>query len=196
MKKWIPIFMLLIFAQPAMAQGLRIGAHANFIKPNASLDFSEYGDDTFDNTGFGVTAFGMADLVLMNITGHIGYLNFGEQSYDITIPGLPGDPVALSAKAKVTAMPILVGLRWEFGLFVGPKFFFGVQAGFHNFTYEFEGTAVDENVINEKDTESIFSFAPVVGLSWSSLDASLFYMVVEDFNYAGLRVGYTFGFGL
>lgn len=194
MKKMIPILLLLMLANSAWAVGLRLGVEANLMKPNATLALSEYTDGSFDPTGFGVTAFGMADLIFLKITGNVGYLNFGEQNFDFQLPGVP--EANISASAKVTAVPVLVGLRWEFGLPVGPKPHIGIQAGVHNFTYTYEGSVVNQELVNETETTSEFSFAPVVGLRFAALDASLFYMIVKDFNYLGLRLGYTFGLGL
>jgi len=191
------LFVLLVAGQSFALIGLRVGANANITQPSATIAFDQFTGESFSPTGFGVTAFGMADVILLKITGDIGYINFGEQSYEWSAPSeLPTSMQKVSAKAKVTAIPILVGLRWELGLPIGPKFHFGFQAGVHNFTYTYEGTAVETTFVDETETSTEFSFAPIIGLRWSALDASLLYMVVEDFNYVGLRVGYTFGFGI
>lgn len=194
---------LILFAasQSFALVGLRLGANANITQPAATLAFDQIGSgglsETFNPTGFGVTAFAMADLVFLTVTADVGYLDFGKQSYSLKVPiDLSGNTETFTANAHVTAIPILAGLRWELGLPVGPKFHLGFQAGLHNFTFTYEGTAVDKKFINGEETSSKVSIAPIIGLRWSSVDASLLYMVVEDFNYVGLRVGYTFGLGM
>ncbi|MBN1559171.1 hypothetical protein JW998_02905 [candidate division KSB1 bacterium] len=188
---------VLIAADSYALVGLRIGANANITQPSATIAFEQLTNDSFNPTGFGVTGFAMADLMLLKITADIGYIDFGEQSYEWEAPDeFPTTMKKVSAQAKVTAIPILVGLRWEAGLPVGPKFHFGFQAGVHNFTYTYEGTAIETTFVNETETTTEFSIAPIIGLRWSALEASLLYMIVKDFNYVGLRVGYTFGFGI
>ncbi len=195
MKKLLAAIIILSSINAASALGLRLGVEANMVKPNASLALGELTNGDFSPTGYGVTAFGMADIILLKITGNIGYLNFGEQSYSVS-PPLFSSMGELSAKASITAVPILVGLRWELGLPIGPKAHFGAQLGVHKFTFNYEGTAVDEGLLAKTETDSRFSFSPIIGMRWGPLDASLFYMMVEDFNYVGLRVGYIFGIGL
>jgi len=192
------LLILLITSQSYALVGLRIGANANITQPSATIAFSQAtGSETFNPTGFGITGFAVADVIFLKVTADIGYINFGEQSYSYN---LPMDELTgyenVTASAKITAMPILFGLRWELGLPIGPKLLLGAQAGVHNFTYSYDGTAVDMGYLDKEETESKFSFAPIVGLKWSSVEASLLYMVIEDFNYVGLRVGYTFGFGI
>lgn len=189
------LFTLLVVSQSYALIGLRVGANANLVQPSATLavDQAMGKAPEFNPTGFGVTGFAIADIVLLKVTADVGYINFGEQSFDYDIPLLDEN---ISASAKVTAIPIMIGLRKEFGLPVGPKFHIGAQAGVHNFTYTYEGTAVDMGYMDAEQTESKFSFAPVVGVRFGALDASVLYMVIQDFNYVGLRVGYTFGFGI
>ncbi|MBN1464932.1 hypothetical protein JXA02_04175 [candidate division KSB1 bacterium] len=191
------LFLLIIASNSFALIGLRVGANANITQPSATIAFEQLTNESFNPTGFGVTAFAMADLMLLKITADVGYIDFGEQSYEWTAPiDFPTTMKKVSAQAKVTAIPILVGLRWEVGLPVGPKFHFGFQAGVHNFTYTYEGTAIETIFVDETQTSTEFSIAPIIGLRWSALEASLLYMVVEDFNYVGLRLGYTFGFGI
>ncbi len=201
MKNSFVLFMLLtlfITGQSFALIGLRVGANANITQPTATIAFGEATDGkTFNPTGFGVTGFAMADIILLKVTADVGYINFGEESYSYDLPlGGVADMDNISASANVKAVPIMIGLRWEFGLPIGPKLHIGAQAGVHNFTYTYSGTAVDMGYIEKEQTESKFSVSPIVGLRWSALEASLLYMIVEDFNYVGLRVGYTFGFGI
>jgi len=197
MKKIAVVLLLFVSTQTVSALGLRLGVQGNVVQTDASLALGQLSDGAFSPTGYGVTAFGMADIIFLKITANIGYLNFGEQSYSFQPPPLTSDFIGdLSATAKVTAVPLLVGLRWEFGLPVGPKAHIGAQAGVHNFTFSYKGSAADIGLVEKTQTSSIFSFAPIVGMSWGPLDASLFYMMVQDFNYVGLRVGYIFGMGL
>ncbi len=189
------MLVLFVFSQSFALIGLRVGANANLVQPSATLALDQaMGEDPkFNPTGFGITGFAMANILFLNITADVGYINFGEQSFDYDVPLLDDD---ISASAKVTAVPIMIGLRKEFGLPVGPKFHVGAQVGVHNFTYTYEFDAADFENLEDEQTESKFSFAPIVGLRMGALDASLLYMVIEDFNYVGLRVGYTFGFGI
>ena len=196
------LFALLAVSQSYALVGLRVGANANITQPSATIAFDQLANDldfskSFNPTGFGVTAVGMADLVFMTITADVGYFNVGEESYNWERPDNEQNIGArVSATAKVTAVPIMAGLRWELGLPVGPKAHFGFQAGVHNFTYTYEGDAVETVFVDETETKTEFSVAPIIGLRWSSVDASLLYMIVKDFSYVGLRVGYTFGFGI
>jgi hypothetical protein len=189
------LFVLLAVGQSFALIGLRVGANANLVQPSATLalDQAEGKDPEFNPTGFGITGFAMANILFINVTADVGYINFGEQNFDYDVPLLDDK---ISASAKVTAVPIMIGLRKEFGLPVGPKFHIGAQVGVHNFTYTYEFEAADFANLEEEKTESKFSVAPVVGLRMGALDASLLYMIIEDFNYVGLRVGYTFGFGI
>ena len=189
-------FVLLIVNQSFALAGLRIGANANLVQPAATLALDlPVEDPEFNPTGFGVTGCAVADIVFFKITADVGYIDFGEQTLDFNIPAISSFAMP-EASAKITVIPIMVGLRKEFGLPVGPKFHIGAQVGVHNFTYTFGGDAVDLGILEAEETESKFSFSPIVGVRISSLDASLLYMVIEDFNYIGLRVGYTFGFGI
>ena len=191
------LLVLIISSRSFAFIGLRIGANANITQPSATIAFDQLTNESFSPTGFGVTGFAVADIIFLKVTGDIGYINFGEQSYEWNAPdNLPTNMQRVSANAKITAIPILVGLRWEVGLPIGPKFHFGFQTGVHNFTYSYEGTAVETTFVNETETSTKFSLAPIIGLRWTSLEASLLYMIVEDFNYVGLRVGYTFGLGI
>ncbi len=189
------LLVLFLFSQSFALIGLRVGANANLVQPSATLALDQaMGENPeFNPTGFGVTGFAMANILFINVTADVGYINFGEQKFDVDVPLLDDN---ISATAKVTAVPIMVGLRKEFGLPVGPKFHIGAQVGVHNFTYTYEFDAADIANLEEEKTESKFSFAPIVGLRIGALDASVLYMVIEDFNYVGLRVGYTFGFGI
>lgn len=191
------LLVFLLFGQSFALIGLRVGANANLVQPSATLAVEQALGKApeFNPTGFGITGFAVADIVLFKVTAEAGYINFGEQSIEFEFPALSSFAIP-SASVKITAVPIMVGLRKEFGLPVGPKLYIGAQAGVHNFTYTYEGEAVDLGYIDAEQTESKFSLAPVVGLSWSSLEASALYMIIEDFNYIGLRVGYSFGFGL
>jgi len=197
MKKTVVVLLLIVSTQTVSALGLRLGVQGNVAKTDASLAFGELSTGAFSPTGYGVTAFGMADIIFLKITATVGYMNFGEQSYSLHSPvivdGFSGD---LSATAKVTAAPMLVGLRWEFGLPIGPKAHIGAQAGVHNFTFSYSGSAADIGLVEKTHTSSKFSLSPIIGMSWGPLDASLFYMMVQDFNYVGVRVGYVFGIGL
>ena len=111
MKKIFVLTTMLFAVQSVHALGLRLGVEANMMKPSATVALSQLGDETFDQTGFGVTAFGLAELVLIKITGNFGYLNFGEQSYSYDFTDLPIEQTSISAKAKAISLSEIIPTR-------------------------------------------------------------------------------------
>lgn len=191
------LFFFMITGNSFALVGLRVGANVNITQPSATIAFEQLTNESFNPTGFGVTGFAIADLALLKVTADVGYIDFGQQSYEWSAPkDIPTNMQKITAQANVTAIPLLIGLRWEMGLPIGPTLHVGFQTGVHNFTFTYEGTAVETTFVNETETSTEFSLAPIIGLRWSGLEASLLYMIVKDFNYVGLRVGYSFGFGI
>ncbi len=175
MKKFLIVLVILSLSGIASAQGFKLGVAGTAAFPTG--DWSE-----FTSTGYGVDAFGVFDIVLLTLTVRAGYLSFGENEEEIA-----GEKYTTSIKA----IPVMAGLRWDFGLPVGPSFYAGVEAGIHAFTttYESSGTIVAD----PDDTETKFALAPNVGLEFAGFDLSAYYMLIKDANYWGLRLGWGIG---
>jgi hypothetical protein len=177
MKRVLIILLVSAFCGLASAQGFRIGVAGDLTFPTG--DFA----DASNSSGWGAEAFAVFDVALLTITARAGYMDFGSKDFDYG-PGL-------TASTKTTAIPILAGLRWDFGLGVGPSFYAGVEAGVttFNFTYETEGVTAPGD---ESTTE--FTVSPNVGLTVMGFDLGAYYMMIKDANFWGLRLGYGFGF--
>jgi len=173
MKKFLIVLIILSFAGISSAQGFKLGVAGTAAFPTG--DWSE-----FTSTGYGVDAFGVFDIMLLTLTVRAGYLSFGENEEEI---------FGETYKTSITAIPVMAGLRWDFGLPVGPSFYAGVEAGIHSFTTTIE--AAGETLPSETNTE--FAIAPNVGLEFAGFDLSAFYMIIKDANYWGLRLGWGIG---
>jgi len=175
MKKIVIVLLVLAFAGISSAQGFKLGVAGNVTFPQG--DWSEF----TSSTGWGVDAFGVFDLMLLTLTVRAGYLNFGEKEYD----GGLGEMF----KTSTTAIPVMAGLRWNFGAPVGPSFYVGAEAGIHSFatTTEFEGVTLTD------ETSTEFAFAPNVGVELAGFDISAYYMIIKDANYFGVRLGWGIG---
>jgi hypothetical protein len=177
MKKISIVIMILLMCVLASAQGFKIGAAGNVVFPLG--DFA----DATSSPGYGVDAFGVFDLMVLTVTARVGYLSFGEKEVDVA-PGV-------SYKSSVKAIPIMAGLRWEFGAPVGPSFYAGVEAGVHNFTTEISGGGV--SFPDADESKSKFAVSPNVGIELLGLDVSAYYMYIKDASYWGVRLGYGLG---
>jgi hypothetical protein len=177
MKKFLIVLIILSFAGIGSAQGFKLGIAGNVVFPTGDLK------DATSSTGYGVDAFGVFDIMLLTLTVRAGYLSFGEKEFDLG----GGEKLTVST----VAIPVMAGLRWDFGLPVGPSFYAGVEAGIHAFTttYESSGTIVAD----PDDTETKFALAPNVGLEFAGFDLSAYYMIISDANYWGLRLGWGIG---
>ena len=173
MKKFLIVLIILSFAGIGSAQGFKLGVAGTAAFPTGN--WSE-----FTSTGYGVDAFGVFDIMLLTLTVRAGYLSFGENETELGL-----------YTTSTKAIPVMAGLRWDFGLPVGPSFYAGVEAGIHAFTttYESSGTIVAD----PDDTETKFALAPNVGLEFAGFDLSAYYMIISDANYWGLRLGWGIG---
>jgi hypothetical protein len=173
MKKILIVLLILTFAGISSAQGFKLGVAGNAVFPTG--DWKE-----FTGSGWGVDAFGVFDVVLVTLTVRAGYLSFGENEQQI---------LGETYKTSVSAVPVMAGLRWDFGMPVGPSFYVGAEAGIHNFTTSVE--AAGQSIPSE--SESKFAFGPNVGVEIIGFDLSAYYMIISDANYWGLRLGWGFG---
>jgi opacity protein-like surface antigen len=173
MKKIVIVLLILTFASISSAQGFKLGVAGNAVFPTG--DWKE-----FTGSGWGVDAFGVFDLMLLTLTVRAGYLSFGENEQNI---------LGETFKTSITAIPVMAGLRWNFGAPVGPSFYVGAEAGIHSFTTKIE--AAGQTFPSESTTE--FAFAPNVGVEIAGFDISGYYMIIKDANYFGVRLGYGFG---
>jgi hypothetical protein len=175
MRKILIVMIILCFAGISSAQGFKLGVAGNVVFPTSDkLKLAS------SSTGYGVDAFGVFDIVLLTLTVRAGYLSFGEIEEDI---------LGETYKTSTTAIPVMAGLRWSFGAPVGPSFYAGLEAGIHSFatTVELEGvTLIDE-------TKSKFAIGPNLGVEIAGFDISGYYMIIEEANYWGLRLGWGFG---
>lgn len=175
MKKMLIILLVLSFCSLASAQGFKIGAAGNLGFPTG--DFA----DITSGTAWGVEAFGVVDVVLLTVTARVGYMNFGEKEIDYGF----GEP----AKVTTTSVPILAGLRWNFGVpVVGPSFYAGLEAGVSMFTVTSSGGLADGDA-----TSSEFTLSPNIGVEIAGFDIGAYYMMISDANYWGFRLGWGIG---
>jgi opacity protein-like surface antigen len=174
MKKILIVLLILTFAGISSAQGFKLGVAGNVVFPTG--DWKEL----TSSTGWGVDAFGVFDLMLLTLTVRAGYLSFGEKETQVL-----GD----TYKTSISAVPVMAGLRWDFGMPVGPSFYVGAEAGIHNFTTTVE--AAGQTIPSESETK--FAFAPNVGMELAGFDISAYYMLISDANYWGVRVGWGIG---
>ena len=173
MKKILMIIIILSFAGISSAQGFKLGLAGNAVFPTG--DWSE-----LTSSGYGVDAYGVLDIVLFTLTVRAGYLSFGDYEQEF---------IGEKSTVSMSAIPIMAGLRWEFGLPVGPSFFAGIEAGVHNFATTIE---VDGNTLLS-ESKSKFAFGPNVGLEIAGFDISAYYMLISDWSYWGLRLGWGIG---
>jgi len=94
-------------------------------------------------------------------------------------------------KVATTSVPILAGLRWNFGVPVGPSFYAGLEAGVSMFTVTYEN--VGPSVTSGDETSTEFTLSPNIGLEFMGFDIGAYYMVISDANYWGLRLGWGIG---
>ncbi len=174
MSRYVVLLMLILglgLFQLGLAEGeMEVGVEANLALPTG-----DFGDAA--GTGFGGTAVFLYQLnPNVALTGHAGYIKFGEE-----VEGVDW-----------SAIPILGGARYYIPMEgSNMKPYVGGQLGFHRFSVDF---AVDGGFdVGGDETE--FSFAPTVGIEINSIDASAFYMIISDANYIGVRVGYGFPIG-
>jgi hypothetical protein len=173
MKKILIVLLILTFAGISSAQGFKLGVAGTAAFPTG--DWSE-----FTNSGWGVDAFGVFDLMLLTLTVRAGYMSFGGEEYEL---------LGETYKTDINVVPVMAGLRWSFGAPVGPSFYAGVEAGIHNFTTTIE--AAGQTLPSESETK--FAIAPNLGVELAGFDISAFYMLVSDANYWGVRVGWGIG---
>jgi hypothetical protein len=175
MKKVLMIMLVLSFCSMVSAQGFKIGAAGDLTFPTG--DWAD-----LYSGGWGAEAFAVLDLAVLTVTARAGYMDFGSSDFEFG----PGQ----TASTKIKAVPILAGLRWDFGIPVGPSFYVGVEAGVTNFTttYEAEGFTVPGD-----ESDSKFTVSPNAGVTLMGFDLGAYYMIISDANYWGLRLGWGFG---
>lgn len=177
MKKYTLLFVLVLslgLLQVAFGQAPKFGVGGVLAFPTGNFG------DIASSVGFGGTAqvlFPMGEN--MALGAQAGYITFGGEEFggfDYTI----------------SAIPILAEGRYYLGVPGGPRPYVGALLGFHIFSTSVEGEmfgfTVDES---ESDTE--FTIAPMGGIEVGQLDISAFYMIISDANYFGGRIGFNFG---
>jgi hypothetical protein len=177
MKKIFIVLIILSLCSLASAQGFKLGVAGDLAKPTGDWPKFE------SSSGWGVHAFGVLDIMVLTITARAGYMDFGEYTYD---SGLGYD-----ITSNVKAIPILGGLRWEFGLPVGPSLYAGVEAGIHYFTTVYSVGELGASIPDKTDTK--FSVSPNVGVSVAGFDVMAYYMYIKDMSYYGVRLGWGIG---
>jgi hypothetical protein len=174
MKKILIVLLILTFAGISSAQGFKLGVAGNAAFPTG--DWKEY----TSSPGWGLDAFGVFDLMVLTLTVRAGYMNFGEKEYEV---------LGETYKQTSNAIPVMAGLRWDFGAPVGPSFYVGAEAGIHSFA-----TTVEAGGVTLTDeTESKFAIAPNVGMEIAGFDIQGYYMIIKDANYFGVRLGWGIG---
>jgi hypothetical protein len=118
--------------------------------------------------------------MVVTLTARAGYMSFGENEET---------SLGENIKTSITCVPVMAGLRWNFGAPVGPSFYAGLEAGVHNFTTQVE--VEGETFPSETNTE--FAIGPNLGVELAGFDISAFYMFVSDHKYWGLRLGWGIG---
>jgi hypothetical protein len=176
MKKALVVLMAAFMVSQAWGLGLKVG-----IGGDLSLPQGDWKDVT--NTGFGGSLFAVVDVMVLKVTGDVGYISYGTKT-------VGEDP--FKYEYQTSAVPVLIGLRYEFGAPVGPKVHAGVKLGYHFFTttVKLGGETVPT------DNKEEFTIAPYVGVSLMMFELTGHYMIIKDANYIGLRLAYTIGIGI
>jgi hypothetical protein len=178
MKKTVAIFVMAFMISQAWGLGMKVG-----IGGDVSLPQGDWKDNT--NTGFGGSLYAVLDVMVLKVTGDVGYISYGTKT-------IGEDPVKQEYQAS--AIPLLIGLRYDFGAPVGPKVFAGVKVGTHLFSSEVtSSTAMLED---KKTDKGKFTIAPYVGVSLLAFELTGHYMIIDEANYIGLRLAYTLGIGM
>ena len=120
--------------------------------------------------------------MVLKLTGDLGYISFGTKEEDLA---------GVKYEYQTSAIPVLVGLRYDIGAPVGPKVHLGVKLGYHFFAT----TVKRDDVTVPTDDESKFTIAPYVGVSILSFELTGHYMIIDDANYIGLRLAFALGIG-
>ena len=171
-KPTIIILMLLVFAGISSAQGLRLGVAGNVVFPTSDLK------EVAANTGWGVDAFGVFDLMKLNITARTGYYDFGIKDHGLF-------------ETHYKAIPILVGLRFDAPVIPGG--YAGLEMGLHAFTINNNNRGT-QLPTNSETSRSEFSVSPNIGVAIAGFDVSAYYMWIKTgLSYYGIRVGYGLG---
>ena len=176
MKHILIILLVLSFCGMASAQGFKLGVAGDLTFPTG--DWAEA-----YSSGWGAEAFAVIDVVMFTITARAGYMDFGSVDFNYG-PGMTGS-------TKLKAVPILGGLRWDFGVPVGPSFFVGVEAGVTTFTSSYSAAGIE---VPSDESETKFTVSPNAGVTLLGFELGAYYNIIKDANYWGLRLGYGFGF--
>jgi hypothetical protein len=176
MKKTLVVLVMIFMVSQAWGLGIKIGVGGDIALPQG-----DWKDVT--NNGFGGSLFAVVDVMVLKITGDVGYISFGTKT-------VGEDP--FKYEYQTSAVPVLVGVRYDFGAPVGPKLFAGVKLGYHFFT----STVKLGGETLPTDNESKFTIAPYVGVSLLMFELTGHYMIIKDANYIGLRLAYTLGIGI
>jgi hypothetical protein len=184
MKKYTLLLVLVLCLSQLAFAGPKFGIGGNLGLPTGTWK------DYVSSVAFGGTAQAMMPFgENMAIGAQAGYLIFGSKSF-----GVAG---VASVEWDVKAIPILGVYRYYLGVPGGPRPFVGAYAGFHLFqnsvtseiTIPFFGTSK----VTVDDNTTKFSFGPAGGVEIGALEIAAAYMLISDFNYIYVRLGFNFG---
>jgi hypothetical protein len=175
MKKTLVVMLMAFMVSQAWGVGIKIGVGGEMALPQG-----DWKDQT--NNGFGGSLFAVVDAMVLKVTGDVGYISFGSKTEELA---------GTEFEYETSAIPVLVGLRYDIGAPVGPKVHVGVKLGYHFFA----STVKADGVTVPTDDESKFTIAPYIGVSLLMFEVTGHYMIIKDANYIGLRLAYTLGIG-
>lgn len=160
---WL-ILVFLLIGSFAYAQE---GFHKVNLGADLALPIGDFGD--ISSIGFGVSGkvyYGLSNE--MNITGSLGYLNFPYKESEIS--------------GGVSMIPLMFGFDYDFGgFYVEPRL--GLM--FTSAKVKFMG-------ISSTASDTKFGLGLGGGYRYDVWDFSLHYNIVDDFNFLGIRVAYSF----
>ena len=166
MKRTLILFVLLFLIPCAAFSQLKFGIGAN-----ASFPAGDLGDAVA--TGFGGTAMVKFGLIpLIDLTGGIEYIKF------------TGKDIA-GGESDASAWGYLVGGRVNI---IPPLLYGGLELGAYSFNTEFSAP----NLPTQEESNTEFSYAPMVGSQLGPIDANLRYVVNNGSDFVSLRAMFWF----
>ena len=186
MKKTLVLLLMVFMVSQAFGLGIKVGVGGDMGLPQGDWKYdlgNNMGEFVYTpGNGFGGSIFAVVDIMVLKLTADLGYISFGKKTYELGTE---------KADISASAIPVLVGLRYDIGAPVGPKVHLGLKLGYTFFAYTISGLSVPVPM----DDEGKFTFAPYVGVSLMTFELTGHYMIIDKANYIGLRLAFALGIG-
>ena len=162
-KLWITLLFIISLSSISKAQLLESGVAVTLVTP-----MGEFSDVV--GTGYGGVFMAKFGLPILDITGSVEYLRFGEN--EIANTKINSNMWSINAGARMSVFP-----------------FISVGAEIGNYWI----TVTTENAAGEND-EAVnkIAFTPLIAAQFSILEASLRYSLIKDASFFSIRAGIYF----